>query len=85
MRAEKSMPRGAVTSAVLKHLRASGSKWSSVQELVDVVYGDSEEGGPLWADTVIQVTMFRLRQRGLMIETHSRGRRALGYRLAEDA
>ena len=46
----------------------------SVEELIDAVYGATPDGGPVNAIFNVRVAIYRLRQRGLRIETvHGRG------------
>ena len=42
-------------------------------ELVEYIYGDDPEGGPLWAPTIITVTVHRLRKSGHKIMSGRRG------------
>jgi hypothetical protein len=42
-------------------------------ELVEYIYGDDPDGGPLWAPTMITVTVHRLRKSGHKIISGHRG------------
>jgi hypothetical protein len=42
-------------------------------ELVEYIYGDDPDGGPLWAPTMITVTVHRLRKSGHKIMSGRRG------------
>jgi hypothetical protein len=63
---------GARQSRLLAALRHSSGalRW---KELVEYVYGDDPEGGPLWAPTSITVTVHRLRKSGHKIMSGRRG------------
>src|SRR5262245_46888114 len=54
---------GARQSRLLAALRHSPGALRR-NELVDYIYGDDPEGGPLWAPTMITVTVHRLRKSG---------------------
>jgi len=54
---------GARQSRLLAALRQSPGALRR-NELVDYVYGDDPGGGPLWAPTMITVTVHRLRKSG---------------------
>jgi hypothetical protein len=40
---------------------------------VEYIYGDDPDGGPLWAPTMITVTVHRLRKSGYQIMSGRRG------------
>src|SRR5262245_53476947 len=63
---------GARQSRLLAALRhAPGAlRW---KELVEYVYGDDPDGGPLWAPRAITVAVHRLRKRGHKISSGRRG------------
>ena len=43
-------------------------------EMVDWIYGEEEDGGPLWADKSLDIGIMHLRRRGVPIENvHGRG------------
>jgi hypothetical protein len=43
------------------------------KELVEYIYGDDPDGGPLWAPTIITATVHRLRKSGHKIMSGRRG------------
>jgi len=63
---------GARQSRLLAALRHSPGALRR-NELVEYVYGDDPEGGPLWAPTTITVAVHRLRKSGHKIMSGCRG------------
>jgi hypothetical protein len=63
---------GARQSRLLAALRPSPGalRWN---ELVEYIYGDDPDGGPLWAPRTITVAVHRLRKRGHKIMSGRRG------------
>jgi DNA-binding response OmpR family regulator len=49
-------------------------------ELVEYIYGDDPDGGPLWAPTMITVTIHRLRKSGHKIMSGCHGPLGVGRR-----
>jgi hypothetical protein len=62
-RSRQSRSVGARQSRLLAALRHSSGALRR-KELVEYIYGDDPEGGPLWAPTTITVTVHRLRKSG---------------------
>ncbi len=58
-----SLRSGEVQSRIMDALTEAGDKGLTARELVEKIYGDREDGGPEWADTVVYVTAKRLRDR----------------------
>lgn len=67
---------------IVEALRASDDLMTN-RDLVEVVYADREDGGPLWATDSLRVTIHEMRpvlaRMGMRLEFHR------GYRLVEDA
>ncbi len=63
---------GASQSRLLAALRHSPGALRR-NELVEYIYGDDPEGGPLWAPTIITVAVHRLRKSGHKIMSGRRG------------
>jgi hypothetical protein len=63
---------GASQSRLLAALRHSSGALRR-NELVEYIYGDDPDGGPLWAPTMITVTVHRLRKSGHKITFGRRG------------
>lgn len=62
-------------------LRRRAGAFVSKSELIERIWGQREDGGPLSAVNIISVTVRRLRQSGLPVESV----RGLGYRLVDAA
>jgi hypothetical protein len=59
-----------VQSAVLNCLRGNQGRITSLSELVDYVYREDPEGGPLGAGNCVAVAIMKLRRRGFPIRNH---------------
>lgn len=70
--------------AALARLFAARGGYVPTKDMINAVYGDCEDGGPLTADNCIRVTMHRsrrlLKKFGLAVEC-KRGRETRGYQL----
>jgi DNA-binding response OmpR family regulator len=75
------MPKRAIEDVILDVLRARLGLWISAPELVEYIYGDDEDGGPIAARSIIETRVFYLRRKGNRIRSHW-GR---GYRIDEAA
>jgi hypothetical protein len=71
-RSPQSPSAGARQSRLLAALRHSPGPLRRA-ELVEYIYGDDPDGGPLWAPTMITVTVHRLRKSGHKIMSGRRG------------
>jgi len=71
---------------VLERLVEAGGAPVTRAKLVDAVYGDDPDGGPLFANANIAVYIYRLNQklppRGFSVELHGYG---MGWKLVEVA
>ncbi len=54
-------------------------RYLRTSDIVDALYGDQADGGPLSADNIVRCTIFKLRDRGVAGETD----RAQGYRIVD--
>jgi DNA-binding response OmpR family regulator len=64
--------------SVLFALTVRPDRITSNDDLVDLVYGDRADGGPVDAVVNIRIAVLRLRARGIKIKTHC----TRGYQLA---
>ena len=71
-RSSQSPSAGACQSRLLAALRHSPGALRR-NELVEYIYGDDPNGGPLWAPTMITVTVHRLHKSGHKIMSGRRG------------
>ena len=58
---------------VARVLNARRGCWITMKEIVDDVYGDDEDGGPLDAKSVVRQTIHRLKRKGWPIVNNLRG------------
>lgn len=56
-----------VTSRLMAHLLKNKGKVVSTKELVEAVYGDDPDGGPLTAEHTIRIAVFKLRKKAAQI------------------
>ncbi|HEY1887556.1 MAG TPA: helix-turn-helix domain-containing protein [Roseiarcus sp.] len=73
---QSSQSPGARLLAALRHSPGALRR----HELVEYIYGDDPDGGPLWAPTMITVTVHRLRKSGHKIMSGRRGPLGAGSR-----
>ncbi|HDZ73184.1 MAG TPA: winged helix family transcriptional regulator [Aurantimonas coralicida] len=63
---------------LLAVLRSARGAWVRTGDLVDAIYGDRADGGPVTADTIVRVWAYTLRRRlpdGIMGSRQGRGYR----------
>ncbi len=64
-RRRNSLTRFRLRQALMWHL----DRWVHRDALVDVIWGDQEDGGPLMAYNVLAINIMRLRREGYVIES----------------
>ena len=73
------------TESVIMACLLSAKTSVTIKELIDVVYGDDPEGGPLAASNCIRVMMCNLRRKLQRKGVYITGKCWQGYRLVEKA